>query len=62
MSIMQVVIAIALVQKLLTVPIMHMIGHSGAAIIRRMTGIILASVTVNSVLSEIVEIIKTGQL
>ncbi len=56
------VIAIAFVLMLLAEPIIRLIGHSGAAIISRVMGMILASVAVNSVLSALLEILKTGQL
>ncbi|WP_171211514.1 MarC family protein [Ruegeria sp. HKCCA5426] len=56
------VVAIAFVLMLLAEPIIRLIGHSGAAIISRVMGMILASVAVNSVLSAILEIMKTGQL
>ena len=60
--VMLAVIAIAFVLMLLAEPIIRLIGHSGAAIISRVMGMILASVAVNSVLSAILEIMKTGQL
>lgn len=56
------VIAIAFVLMLLAEPVIRWIGHSGAAIISRVMGMILASVAVNSVLSALLEIFKTGQL
>ncbi len=56
------VVAIAFVLMLLAEPIIRLIGHSGAAIISRIMGMILASVAVNSVLSAMLEIMKTGQL
>ncbi len=56
------VVAIAFVLMLLAEPIIRLIGHSGAAIISRVMGMILASVAVNSVLSAMLEIMKTGQL
>ncbi|SMO42407.1 MarC family protein [Ruegeria faecimaris] len=56
------VVAIAFVLMLLAEPIIRLIGHSGAAIISRVMGMILASVAVNSVLSALLEIMKTGQL
>lgn len=56
------VIAIAFILMLLAEPIIRLIGHSGAAIISRIMGMILASVAVNSVLSAMLEIFKTGQL
>ena len=60
--VMIAVIAIAFVLMLLAEPIIRLIGHSGAAIISRIMGMILASVAVNSVLSALLEIFQTGQL
>ncbi len=60
--VMLAVIAIAYVLMLLADPIIRLIGHSGSAIISRVMGMILASVAANSVLSALLEIIKTGQL
>ncbi|WP_420587154.1 MarC family protein [Ruegeria sp.] len=56
------VILISFVLMLLADPIIRLIRHSGAAIISRVMGMILASVAVNSVLSALLEIMKTGQL
>ena len=56
------VIAIAFFLMLLAEPIIRWIGHSGAAIVSRVMGMILASVAVNSVLSAMLEIFRTGQL
>ncbi len=56
------VVAIACVLMLLAEPIIRLIGHSGAAIISRIMGMILASVAVNSVLSAMLEIMRTGEL
>ncbi|WP_170381186.1 MarC family protein [Ruegeria atlantica] len=56
------VILISFVLMLLADPIIRLIRYSGAAIISRVMGMILASVAVNSVLSAILEIIKTGEL
>ena len=56
------VIVIAFLLMLLAEPIIRLIGHSGAAIISRVMGMILASVAVNSVLSALLEIFRTGQL
>jgi multiple antibiotic resistance protein len=56
------VLVVAFVLMLLAEPIIRLIGHSGAAIISRVMGMILASVAVNSVLSALMEIMKTGQL
>lgn len=60
--VMLAVLAAAFVLMLLAEPIIRLIGHSGAAIISRVMGMILASVAANSVLSALLEIIKTGQL
>ncbi|WP_170330046.1 MarC family protein [Ruegeria arenilitoris] len=56
------VILISFVLMLLADPIIRLIRYSGAAIISRVMGMILASVAVNSVLSAMLEIIKTGEL
>ena len=56
------VILISFVLMLLADPIIRLIRYSGAAIISRVMGMILASVAVNSVLSALLEIMKTGQL
>lgn len=56
------VLVVAFILMLLAEPIIRLIGHSGAAIISRIMGMILASVAVNSVLSALLEIFKTGQL
>ncbi|WP_299643512.1 MarC family protein, partial [uncultured Ruegeria sp.] len=45
------VLVVAFILMLLAEPIIRLIGHSGAAIISRIMGMILASVAVNSVLS-----------
>lgn len=54
------VLGIACLFMLLAEPIMKLIGHSGAAIVSRVMGMILASVAADAVLSSIVEIMKTG--
>ena len=54
------VLGIACLVMLLAEPIMKLIGHSGAAIVSRVMGMILASVAADAVLSSIVEIMKTG--
>ncbi|MEX0277316.1 MAG: MarC family protein [Ruegeria sp.] len=56
------VIMIAFLLMLIAEPIIRLIGHSGAAIVSRVMGMILASVAVSSVLSAMLEIMKTGQL
>ena len=60
--VMLAVLVVAFILMLLAEPIIRLIGHSGAAIISRVMGMILASVAVNSVLSALMEIMKTGQL
>ncbi|UUV07552.1 MarC family protein [Ruegeria sp. YS9] len=60
--VMLLVLVVAFILMLLAEPIIRLIGHSGAAIISRIMGMILASVAVNSVLSALLEIFKTGQL
>ncbi|MGV6805074.1 MAG: MarC family protein [Ruegeria sp.] len=60
--VMLAVLLCAFVLMLLAEPIIRLIGHSGAAIISRVMGMILASVAVNSVLSALLEIFNTGQL
>ncbi|WP_170324870.1 MarC family protein [Ruegeria arenilitoris] len=60
--VMLTVILISFVLMLLADPIIRLIRYSGAAIISRVMGMILASVAVNSVLSAMLEIIKTGAL
>lgn len=56
------VLGIACLFMLLAEPIMKLIGHSGAAIVSRVMGMILASVAADAVLTSIVEIMKTGSL
>lgn len=56
------ILGIALVFMLLAEPIIRLIGNSGAAIISRVMGMILASVAADAVLSAIVEIVQTGSL
>ena len=56
------VLGIACLFMLLAEPIMKLIRHSGAAIVSRVMGMILASVAADAVLSSIVEIMKTGSL
>jgi multiple antibiotic resistance protein len=43
-------------------PIIRVIGNSGAAIISRVMGMVLASVAADAVLSAMLEIISTGSL
>ncbi|PSL20507.1 MarC family protein [Shimia abyssi] len=61
-AIMGSVLAVACVFMLLADPIIRLIGHSGAAIISRVMGMILASVAADAVLTSIVEIARTGAL
>ncbi|MEP2716367.1 MarC family protein [Pseudophaeobacter sp.] len=59
---MVVVMSIACLCMFLAGPIIHLIGNSGAAIVSRIMGMILASVAVDSVLSALIEISKAGSL
>ena len=56
------ILAIACLCMLLADPIIRLIGNSGAAIVSRVMGMILASVAADAVLSSIVEIMRTGSL
>ena len=56
------VLLAALVAMLLAEPIIKLIGNSGAAIISRVMGMILASVAADAVLTAIVEIASTGSV
>lgn len=56
------ILGIAFVFMLLADPIIRLIGNSGAAIISRVMGMILASVAADAVLSAIVVIVQTGSL
>lgn len=56
------VLAVAYVFMLLADPIIRIIGVSGAAIISRVMGMILASVAADAVLSSLLEIARTGSL
>ena len=60
--VMIAVLGIAYVCMLLADPIIQIIGDSGAAIVSRVMGMILASVAADAVLSSIVEIMQTGTL
>lgn len=55
-----VVVGIALVLMLLASPILKLIGTSGAAIVSRVMGMILASVAVDNVIQAVLELIKTN--
>lgn len=61
-AVMVGVIAIAYLFMLLAEPIIRLIGNSGAAIISRVMGMILASVAADAVLSAFLEIVRTGAL
>ena len=61
-AVMVSVLAIAYLFMLLAEPIIRLIGNSGAAIISRVMGMILASVAADAVLSAFVEIVRTGSL
>ena len=61
-AVMVGVLAIAYVCMLLADPIIRVIGISGAAIISRVMGMVLASVAANAVLSSLLEIARTGSL
>lgn len=54
------VLAVAFAFMLLSEPIIKLIGNSGAAIVSRVMGMILASVAADAVLTAVVEIIATG--
>lgn len=56
------ILAVACAFMLLADPIIRLIGNSGAAIVSRVMGMILASVAADAVLSSLVEIMKTGTL
>lgn len=56
------ILAAACLCMLLADPIIRLIGNSGAAIVSRVMGMILASVAADAVLSSIVEIMRTGSL
>lgn len=61
-AVMFSVLAVAYVFMLLADPIIRIIGDSGAAIVSRVMGMILASVAADAVLSSLVEILNTGTL
>lgn len=56
------VLLVAYVCMLSAGPIIRVIGNSGAAIISRVMGMVLASVAADAVLSAMLEIISTGSL
>jgi multiple antibiotic resistance protein len=61
-AVMVSILGIACLFMLLADPIIRLIGSSGAAIISRVMGMILASVAADTVLSAIIEIVLTGSL
>ncbi len=54
------VVGAALVMMLLATPILKLIGTSGAAMVSRVMGMILASVAVDNVINAVLELIKTN--
>lgn len=56
------ILGISFIFMLLADPIIRLIGNSGAAIVSRVMGMILASVAADAVLSAIVQIGQTGSL
>jgi len=61
-GILVAVVGVALVFMLLAAPILKLIGTSGAAIVSRVMGMILASVAVDNVINAVLELIKTNTL
>lgn len=61
-AVMACVLVVSYLFMLLANPIIRVIGNSGAAIISRVMGMILASVAADAVLSALVEILRTGSL
>ncbi|MEM8581043.1 MAG: MarC family protein [Pseudomonadota bacterium] len=61
-GVMVCVILVAYGFMLLADPIIKLIGNSGAAIVSRVMGMILASVAADAVLSSLLEIMQTGTL
>ncbi|MDO6483646.1 MarC family protein [Shimia thalassica] len=61
-AVMISVLLVAYVCMLSAGPIIRVIGNSGAAIISRVMGMVLASVAADAVLSAMLEIISTGSL
>jgi len=61
-AVMVCILAVAFAFMLLSEPIIKLIGNSGAAIVSRVMGMILASVAADAVLTAVVEIIATGSV
>lgn len=61
-AVMVFVLAVAYAFMLLSEPIIKLIGNSGAAVVSRVMGMILASVAADAVLSALVEIANSGSL
>ncbi len=61
-AVMLVVVLIAYLCMLAAGPIIRLIGNSGAAIVSRVMGMILASVAADLVIGAVLEIAKTGSL
>ncbi|MEM7464780.1 MAG: MarC family protein [Pseudomonadota bacterium] len=61
-GVMVVVLVISYLFMLISEPIVRLIGNSGAAIVSRIMGMILASVAADAVLSALLEIMETGSL
>ena len=61
-AIMALVLGIACVFMLLSDPIIRIIGNSGAAIVSRVMGMILASVAADAVITALVEIMTSGSV
>ncbi|WP_108879887.1 MarC family protein [Anderseniella sp. Alg231-50] len=57
-GILVAVVGVALVLMLMAAPILKLIGTSGAAIVSRVMGMILAAVAVDNVISAVLELIK----
>lgn len=57
-GILMLVVGVALVFMLLAAPILKLIGTSGAAIVSRVMGMILAAVAVDNVINAVLELIK----